>query len=153
MSLFDYDTAIQDNCFDEDGNIVNEELKGIFEQERGEAVERVAMAYKPEDAMLAGIKEEVAKLQKRAKVHQNKRDGLKQYLGDYLDGRKFETAQVAISYRKSETVEIADDAAVPEEFRIPQPDKIDKVGVKKALKGGAVIDGAQLVTHRNIQIK
>lgn len=153
MSLFDFDEAIEKNCFDDDGHVIDAELKAIFEEERDDAVERTGMVYKKEDAIFNAIKEEIAKLQKRAKVHQNRRDGVKSYLDRYLDGRKFETAKLAISYRKSETVEVTSEASIPDEFRIPQPDKVDKVGLKKALKGGAFIDGVYLLEHQNIQIK
>lgn len=153
MSLFDFDEAIEKNCFDDDGHVIDAELKAIFEEERDDAVERTGMVYKKEDAIFNAIKEEIAKLQKRAKVHQNRRDGVKSYLDRYLDGRKFETAKLAISYRKSETVEVTSEASIPDEFRIPQPDKVDKVGLKKALKGGAFIDGVYLLEHQNILIK
>ncbi len=153
MSLFDFDEAIEKNCFDDDGHVIDAELKAIFEEERDDAVERTGMVYKKEDAIFNAIKEEIAKLQKRAKVHQNRRDGVKSYLDRYLDGRKFETAKLAISYRKSETVEVTSEASIPDEFRIPQPDKVDKVGLKKALKGGAFIDGVYLLEHQNILIR
>lgn len=61
--------------------------------------------------------------------------------------------EFTVSYRKSETVEIADLNAVPDEFLAPQPPKVDKVGLKKAVKGGAVIDGVTIVEKQNIQIK
>lgn len=151
-NLFDYDTAIE-NCFDEDGNVIDAELKGILETERDKAVEGFAMAYKEHEADAKSIKDEIAKLQARAKVHTNKANGLKSYLGDYLNGRKFETAKVAISYRKSESVEVLEGASVPDEFLVPQPPKVDKVGLKKAIKGGAVIDGVTIIEKKNIQIK
>ncbi len=153
MSLFDFDEAIEKNCFDDDGHVIDAELKAIFEEERDDAVERTGMVYKKEDAILNDIKEEIAKLQKRAKVHQNRRDGVKSYLDRYLAGRKFETAKLAISYRKSEAVEVAEGASVPDEFLVEQAPKIDKIGLKKALKGGAVIEGVSLVERQNIQIK
>ena len=42
---------------------------------------------------------------------------------------------------------------MPDEFLAPQPPKVDKVGLKKAVKGGAVIDGVTIVEKQNIQIK
>lgn len=70
-----------------------------------------------------------------------------------LNGKKMKEAEFTVSYRKSESVEITNESAVPDEFRIPQPDKIDKVALKAALKSGASIDGAQIVEKNNIQIK
>lgn len=153
MSLFDYDDAIEKNCFDENGNVIDEELKGYLEKYRDEAIENIAMGVKENKAKAEAIKAEEKALAQRRKVKENKANGLTKYLSDYLAGRKFSTAKVAISYRKSEAVEVASEASIPDEFRIPQPDKIDKTGIKKALKDGAVIVGAQIVERQNIQIK
>lgn len=144
-NLFDYDKAI-DECMDEEGNVIDAELKAYLEEYRDEAIEGIAMGIKE-------AKAEEKALAQRRKVRENKANGLTKYLSDYLAGRKFSTPKVAISYRKSEAVEVASEASIPDEFRIPQPDKVDKVGLKKALKGGAVIEGVSLVERQNILIR
>ena len=111
------------------------------------------MGIKEAKAEAEAIKAEEKALAQRRKVRENKANGLTKYLGSYLAGRKFSTPKVAISYRKSEAVEVAEGASVPDEFLVEQAPKIDKVGLKKALKGGAVIDGVSLVERQNIQIK
>lgn len=70
-----------------------------------------------------------------------------------LQGQKIKDVQYAITWRKSKAVEITDDKAVPDIYRIPQPDKIDKAGINRALKSGVEIPGAELVEKENIQIK
>lgn len=151
-NLFDYDKAI-DECMDEEGNVIDAELKAYLEEYRDEAIEGIAMGIKEAKAEAEAIKAEEKALAQRRKVRENKANGLTRYLSDYLAGRKFSTPKVAISYRKSEVVEIADLNAVPDEFLAPQPPKVDKVGLKKAVKGGAVIDGVTIVEKQNIQIK
>lgn len=151
-NLFDYDKAIE-TCMDEDGNVIDAELKAYLEEYRDEAIEGIAMGIKEAKAEAEAIKAEEKALAQRRKVRENKASGLTKYLSDYLAGRKFSTPKVAISYRKSEAVEIADLNAVPDEFLAPQPPKVDKVGLKKAVKGGAVIDGVTIVEKQNIQIK
>lgn len=151
-NLFDYDKAI-DECMDEEGNVIDAELKAYLEEYRDEAIEGVAMGIKEAKAEAEAIKAEEKALAQRRKVRENKANGLMKYLSDYLAGRKFSTPKVAISYRKSEVIEIADLNAVPDEFLAPQPPKVDKVGLKKAVKGGAVIDGVTIVEKQNIQIK
>ena len=151
-NLFDYDKAI-DECMDEAGNVIDAELKAYLEEYRDEAIEGIAMGIKEAKAEAEAIKAEEKALAQRRKVRENKANGLTKYLSDYLAGRKFSNPKVAISYRKSETVEVTSEASIPDEFRIPQPDKVDKVGLKKALKGGAFIDGVYLLEHQNIQIK
>lgn len=151
-NLFDYDKAI-DECMDEEGNVIDAELKAYLEEYRDEAIEGIAMGIKEAKAEAEAIKAEEKALSQRRKVRENKANGLTKYLSDYLAGRKFSTPKVAISYRKSEVVEIADLNAVPDEFLAPQPPKVDKVGLKKAVKSGAVIDGVTIVEKQNIQIK
>lgn len=151
-NLFDYDKAIE-TCMDEDGNVIDAELKAYLEEYRDEAIEGIAMGIKEAKAEAEAIKAEEKALAQRRKVRENKASGLTKYLSDYLAGRKFSTPKVAISYRKSEAVEIADLNAVPDEFLAPQPPKVDKAGLKKAVKGGAVIDGVTIVEKQNIQIK
>lgn len=151
-NLFDYDKAIE-TCMDEDGNVIDAELKAYLEEYRDEAIEGIAMGIKEAKAEAEAIKAEEKALAQRRKVRENKASGLTKHLSDYLAGRKFSTPKVAISYRKSEAVEIADLNAVPDEFLAPQPPKVDKVGLKKAVKGGAVIDGVTIVEKQNIQIK
>lgn len=151
-NLFDYDKAI-DECMDEEGNVIDAELKAYLEEYRDEAIEGIAMGIKEAKAEAEAIKAEEKALSQRRKVRENKANGLTKYLSDYLAGRKFSTPKVAISYRKSEVVEIADLNAVPDEFLSPQPPKVDKVGLKKAVKGGAVIDGVTIVEKQNIQIR
>lgn len=151
-NLFDYDKAIE-TCMDEDGNVIDAELKAYLEEYRDEAIEGIAMGIKEAKAEAEAIKAEEKALAQRRKVRENKASGLTKYLSDYLAGRKFSTPKVAISYRKSEAVEIADLNAVPDEFLAPQPPKVDKIGLKKAIKGGAAIEGVQIVEKSNIQIK
>ena len=151
-NLFDYDKAIE-TCMDEDGNVIDAELKAYLEEYRDEAIEGIAMGIKEAKAEAEAIKAEENALAQRRKVRENKASGLTKYLSDYLAGRKFSTPKVAISYRKSEAVEIADLNAVPDEFLAPQPPKVDKVGLKKAVKGGAVIEGVTIVEKQNILIK
>ena len=52
------------------------------------------------------IKAEKDKLAEREKALKNKADSLKKYLDRTLNGSKFETPKVSISYRKSSSVEV-----------------------------------------------
>ena len=87
------------------------------------------------------------------KTETNRVKNLKSGLADCLKGKKFKTEKFTISYRRSEAVEIVEGASVPDEFLVEQAPKVDKVGLKKAIKGGAVIEGVSLVERQNILIK
>ena len=65
---------------------------------------------------------------------------------------KMDTELFKLSYRKSDSVNVIDLDAVPDEYK-----KItiaaDKTAIKKAIKEGAEVAGAELVTNQNLQIR
>ena len=73
-----------------------------------------------------------------------------------LAGEKFTTPKVAVSWRKSEAVEIGmsffSTDANERFLRYKEPDP-DKAAIKAALKAGEEITGAELVTNLNMTIK
>ena len=152
MKLYDINQEILD-CIDmETGEIIVPEMLDALEMEKSDKVENIALWIKDLNAEAAAIKAEKDNLARRQKSCENKAASLKQYLTQSLGGQKFKTARVVISWRKSSAVEIMDASKIPAEYHIPQPDKIDKLAIKDALKTGEVA-GAQLVEHSSIQIK
>lgn len=153
MKLYEINAAIE-NCVDhETGEIINQEALDALKMERNEKIENIACWIKDLRAEAEALKNEREALAYREKVAKNKIASLSGYLANQLEGEKFKTPRVLVTYRKSETVEVHDINGVPDEFLIPQPAKLDKVGLKKALKQGAFIAGASIVEHQNIQIK
>lgn len=57
-----------------------------------------------------------------------------------------------LSLRSSTAVSITNEDAIPAEYIIVET-KVDKMKIKEALKNGVVIDGAELVTNKSIQIR
>lgn len=157
MNLYEikqeFEKAIEE-CVDmETGEIINptrlDELNMVLTDKR----ENVALYIKNLSAEAKAIDEEAKNLTNRKKVLNNKVEGLKKYLADNLEGHKFETAKVVVSFRKSEQLEINSIEHIPTEYLISQEPKIDKVALKKSIKQGAVINGVQIITKQNIQIK
>ena len=157
MNLYEikqeFEKAIEE-CVDmETGEIINptrlDELNMVLTDKR----ENVALYIKNLSAEAKAIDEEAKNLTKRKRVLNNKVEGLKKYLADNLEGHKFETAKVVVSFRKSEQLEINSIEHIPTEYLISQEPKIDKVALKKSIKQGAVINGVQIITKQNIQIK
>lgn len=143
-----------EECVDmETGEIINparlDELNMVLTDKR----ENVALYIKNLSAEAKAIDEEAKNLTNRKRVLNNKVEGLKKYLADNLEGHKFETAKVVVSFRKSEQLEINSIEHIPTEYLISQEPKIDKVALKKSIKQGAVINGVQIITKQNIQIK
>ena len=157
MNLYEikqeFEKAIEE-CVDmETGEIINptrlDELNMVLTDKQ----ENVALYIKNLSAEAKAIDEEAKNLTNRKRVLNNKVEGLKKYLADNLEGHKFETAKVVVSFRKSEQLEINSIEHIPTEYLISQEPKIDKVALKKSIKQGAVINGVQIITKQNIQIK
>lgn len=152
-SLYEINAEIE-SCVDiETGEILDIEKLEKLQIAFDEKVENIALWVKNLNAEAEVIKKEKDSLAARQKVCENKALGLKNYLSSFLNGQKFETPRVSISYRKSESVEVTDVSALdPEFYKVVQPEA-DKTKIKNAIKNGATLAGAFLVEKQNIQIK
>ena len=151
---------------DDDTDIPAEALADTLESIASEIevkADNIACMLKNLDADIAAIKAEEARLAERRKSKQASYDRIKQYLSDELqkaDLSKIETARNKISFRKSESVEIADEGDFIRWAEVNRDDlltyaepKVNKTAIKAAIKEGANIVGAQIVEKQNIQIK
>ena len=153
MNLYEIENEIL-NCVDmETGEIVDIEKLESLQMERDQKIENIGCWIKNLLADAKALKEEKDNLATRQKSAENKAASLKAYLSNYLNGEKFKTAKVAISYRKSDSVDIAEGAVVPDKFLKYSEPAPDKTGLKAALKAGAILPGITLVTSQSIQIK
>lgn len=157
MTLFEINKAIMDFEFEideETGEILNANGLDELEIAKEEKIENIGLWIKNLLAEAEAVKHEKDNMAIRQKRLEKKAESLKGYLTYALDGEKFSTPRVAMSFRKSESVVIPDDAIVPDEYcNISVIKKPDKTVIKKALKEGREVLGAELVTKQNIQIK
>ena len=152
-TLYEIDEEIL-NCVDmETGEIIDVERLGQLQLAREDKVEGIALWIKNLLSDASAIKEEEDKLAQRRKVNENKAKNLKEYLSNFLNGQKFKTPKVSISYRKSESVEVADLSKLDDDYLKFAEPTVDKTKVKKALKAGTVLQGVSLVENQNIQIR
>ena len=153
MKLYEINQEIL-SCIDmETGEIIAPEKLENLQMDRHDKLRNIAFVALNAAADAKAYEEQKKKFAAREKAAKATVEWAKATLARELAGQKMKEAEFSISYRKSEAVEVADEAAVPDEFRIAQPDKIDKAALKAALKNGAVIAGAQIVERQNIQIK
>ena len=152
-SLYEINAEIE-SCVDmETGEILDIEKLEKLQIEFDEKVENIALWVKNLNAEAEAVKKEKDVLAARQKACENKAQGLKNYLSSFLNGQKFKTARVSISYRKSESVEISDVSALdPEYYKVVQPEA-DKTKIKNAIKNGASLAGVSLIEKQNIQIR
>lgn len=163
MKLFDIDEKLaacvkldESRVVDtESGEIIDLEAIAALEMERDKKIENLGCWYKNLLADAEALKAQKNAFAEREKAAKAKAESLKGFLGRYLNGKKFESAKVAMSFRKSEAVEF--DAKcigdVPEEFLKFKDPELDKVAVKKAIKAGETVPGCELVQRQNLQIK
>lgn len=163
MKLFDIDEKLaacvkldESRVVDtESGEIIDLEAIAALEMERDKKIENLGCWYKNLLADAEALKAQKNAFAEREKAKKDKAESLRGFLGRYLNGKKFETAKVAMSFRKSEAVEF--DAKcigdVPEEFLKFKDPELDKVAVKKAIKAGETVPGCELVARQNLQIK
>jgi hypothetical protein len=122
----------------------------------------IACLLKNLDAECIAIKAEEARLAERRKSKERAHERIKQYLSESLQIAgidKVETARNRITFRKSESVEVDEDAFIKwaeinrDDLLTYSAPKVNKTEVKKALKDGIEIVGAELRINQNIQIK
>lgn len=159
MSIYDIDSAITALIDNETGEVSDEEAFDALQMERDKKVENIGLFYKDCVAEAKAIKEEEASLAARRKSVENKAERLKHLLEYALNGGKFSSPRLKVSYRKSATVELsegftkwaeehADDLLTYSE---PKP---NKTAIKNALKDGRIPEGlATIETHNNISVK
>ena len=152
-SLYEINEAIL-SCIDlESGEILDDEALEALQMERKEKLENVGLWIKNLAAESTALAAEIKTLTERKRAKENKTESLIGYLTSALQGERFETPKLSVSWRKSESVNIEEGAILPDEYLVPVEPRADKTLLKKALKDGAVICGVELISKQNIQIK
>lgn len=157
MTLFEINKAILEFDYEideETGEILNAEALDALELARDEKIEGVGLWIKNLTAEAEAVKKEKDAMADRQHRLEKKAESLKGYLAWALQGEKFSTPRIAMSWRKSESVLIPDEALLDDRFvNITMIKKPDKKLIKDTLKAGREVPGAELVTKQNLQIK
>ena len=156
MNLYDIEYEIT-NCVDsETGEIIDEKRLDALQMARQKKIENILLWIKNLKSEAGAIREEEKKLADRRQSDEKKAESLTQYVQNVLNGEKFKTSRVVVSYRKSEAV-IVDDLQLMQgtcdeylKYKDPEP---DKAKIKAALKGGLPVPGCHLEERQNITIK
>ena len=158
MTLYEIDKDIQ-VLINEDGEIEDIERFDALVMERNKKIENVGCWVKNLTAEVAAMKEEKKRLEDRIKSKDRMIDSLEWWLDKALDGQKFDSPRVAISYRKSKAVEIQDEAVfkawakdyAPALLKVAYT--IDKTGVKNYIASGAECPCAVIAERQSMQVK
>lgn len=158
MTIYEIDTAISSLVNDETGEIKDFAEFEALQMEKETKIENIALWYKNLIAESKAIKEEEKALSQRRKVCENKAENLKQYLDNILQGDKFKTSRVIVSYRKSTAIEIDDEFIAwaienNADMITQKAPEANKTVIKEAITSGIDVPHAQLVERNNIGIK
>lgn len=138
----------------ETGELLNAPEWDALNMAYGEKVENIACYIKNLVSDVADFKAEEENLAKRRKTAERRVEYLKRLLLDNMGGQKFSTAKCAVSFRKSEAVQVDDVNHVPAELlRVNTTVEPNKTAIKAALKGGQAINGCKLIENVSVQIK
>lgn len=141
----------------ETGEIVGGTELDKLEGAINDKAEAIAVVIKEKTAFADACKAEIDQLNKRQKSALREADFLKEYLKTNLDALsipKLKTPRCSISFRTSYSVDITDKEKIPTAFMVSKTTvEPDKVAIKEAINNGELVDGAVLVTKRNIQVK
>ena len=161
-ALYDIDQDILD-CVDmETGEILDVEKLDALQMERERKLEGVALFVKDLKAEAAAVKEEADKLTARKKALDNKIEAIKTWLLGALDGEKLKTPRCNVYQTHSQRVNIPDEPKLisflqtlnePEKFLRFKDPELRKDEIKKALKDGTIIPGAELEETESVVIK
>ena len=160
MKLFEINAALEELLNQQDpetGELTCDldQLDALM-MERDEKLEGLALYVKNADAEAKAIREEEKTLAERRRSLENKAERAKGFLAEQLAGEKFSTPKVAVSYRKSEQVEVSMAFFTEESnerlLRFKDPEA-DKTAIKNALKAGETVPGAELVSKTNMILK
>ncbi|MDH5085844.1 siphovirus Gp157 family protein [Clostridium perfringens] len=130
---------------------------GQVEDDINTKIENTCKVIKEIEADSIGIDEEIKRLSALKKQKENAVKKLKEYVEFEMDGiglNKVEGKLFKISFRKSKVVKVLDETKIPKEFiKVKTTESISKTDLGKALKSGEIIEGAELVENKTLQIK
>ena len=137
----------------ETGEVIDLEALEQLELERSEKIRNIALWIKNLKSDVTALDAEEKAFKARKDAAKRKAEQLSGYLASVLNGEKVTGTDFAITWRKSSAVNVLDEKAIPPTFLVPQPPKVDKTGISKALKNGKTVSGAELIERQNMTIK
>lgn len=128
-----------------------------LEDSYSDKVENIGKLIQSLRATADALDTESARLKARATSIKRKVDWLKSYVVDSmreLGREKIEGGVLVVSLTRNQRVELSDFEPIPDRFvTIVEDRKIDKAGIRQALKDGEDVPGARLVDTHSIKIR
>ena len=157
-SIYEINEQIQDCLNPETGEFDEERFNGLMELKETK-IEQLLCFYKNVVALAKSMKEEEKSLKERREAEERKAENLKNYIQYALDGEKFKTSKVSVSYRKTQSVEVADNfvswaiATGHDKLLKHKEPEVSKTAVKEAILAGEKDIPAQIIEGMSMTIK
>ena len=157
MNLYELSLAFQEvQNMDLDPEVMKDTLDSIGGTFENKAENMAKLIRNLESDRLA-YKEEEDRLKTKRQAVENKLEWLKTYLKDcmkLIGKTKFKSGMFNFSIQKNPvSVNITDKKILPEDYLIPQPPKVNNTTLKKALKDGIEVPGAELKQTEGLRIR
>lgn len=136
-----------------DEQVFNDTLEAIGTEEK---IEGYCQVIKELQGDFEKFKAESDRLTARMKTTKNSIDRMKDSLLAFLQASgqdKVKAGTFAVSIGQSKATNIVDESLIPAEFKTPQPDKIDKTAIKKAIESGVAVSGAEIIINESVRIR
>lgn len=149
-----FETPTGDVIDGETGEVFNKKYLDDLRIAKNRKIENIACWIKNLQAEIEAYKKEEENFRIRRKQAEKRIENLKWYLTEWIPGEKIETPRAKISWRKSEVVNILDENLIPSGYKSQKiTEVIDKKEIKRAIKSGMAVAGADIKVNENIQIK
>lgn len=161
-SLYSLTTELSDALAEiyvdeETGEVVGMERLDALAMDTQEKVLSCARAVKNFDVLLKSMKDAKHDLESRIRSTERIMDTIKSRCLDamrVLDTKSIKAADIAVSARRSEQVEVFDEALVCDEFWTEKVTRtVSKTAIKEAIKAGQEVQGARVVQNLTLTIK
>lgn len=157
-NLFNIDAELYEvyNEIENNGGEITQELEAVLkisEAERLTKGEGYVYVIKQLKSQTELLKAEAKRLLEIAKQYENSADKLAdRLLESVIAHGQIKTAFVTISSRKSKSVSITDENAIPSEFMRIKTEP-NKTAIKEALESGQEVQGALIVENYSLNIR
>lgn len=138
----------------------NKEIKKALDnigEEFDTKAENVAKVISSMNSDADGIKKEIERLQERKRVVENRVKGLKTYIYEQMQStgkKKIKGILFTLAIQKNApSVNVINEDVVPEQYKVPQPYKLDKKAILEALKQDIKIDGVEIKQGTSLRIR
>lgn len=119
-------------------------------------IENICKVMRNLEGKAEAYKAEIDRMTARKKTLENGIRRLKESMLQYMlqvNESKLDAGLFTVSVGKSKSVYVWDEKMLPEQYLVPQPDKVDKTAISKALKAGEAVAGAELVENPFLTVR